>query len=184
MPKNLLRKAHRLHQSDRIWQCTARRAPFWIYPEDDFTHRPYVVLVLDQDTDRARRADILQERPSAWRVFDVLVQAMLRPASGSGPRVRPSRVALDDADLAQVLSPRLGEIGVECEYRVSLPFADTALRDMEAFMNGRDATPGLLQIPGVTRPLAGLLCRHGGLLAQGSLEADLRHGSHRGSLPT
>lgn len=154
MLKNMLRRAQRLRQTDATWQCTARRAPCWIHPEDDFTLRPYVVLVLDQDTDKARRADILQERPSAWRVFDVLLQAMLRPASGSGQRERPSRVALDDADLSQVLVPRLGEIGVKCEYRASLPFADAALRDMEAFMNGRDPIPGLLQIPGVTPPLA------------------------------
>jgi len=71
----------------------------------------------------------------------------------SGKLGRPARIVLDDADLARAVAPWLDGIGVRCDYQAALPLVNTALRDMEAYINRAEPRPGLLSVPGVTLPL-------------------------------
>jgi len=151
-PKSL-QKAARLSQRDATWQCTVRRAPVWITPDDTPPYRPYVVMVLDAKADRIRRTEIQEDRPLPDFVLETLVKAMLRPVLGSGWRYRPERIVLDDASLVQELTPRLAKIGVRCEYRAKLSLIDGALREMATHMNQQEPPPGLLSVPGATIPL-------------------------------
>lgn len=157
MTEGELDRVRRLRQSDETWLCTARRAPTWIMPDDEPPYRPYIVLVVIQESEIIRRTAIKDERPGPDVVLEELLSAM-RPSLprmivGFGWRRRPARILLDDADLVGVLAPRLAEIGVGCEYRARLPVVDAALRDLEAHMNKRDPIPGLLSVAGATRPL-------------------------------
>ena len=153
MSRRQLGKAQRLAQSDTTWQCTARRAYTWIFPKNAPPYRPYVVMVVDQDRDRVRASQITGDRPSPDDVFDTLLKAMLRPVLGSGRRYKPVRVAVDDAELAQDLAPNLSELGIGCDYRYSLPLLNELLREMATRLAGEEPIPGLLSMPGVTRPL-------------------------------
>lgn len=157
MAENQLDEVRDLRQSDETWLCTARRAPTWIMPEDRPPYRPYVVLVLEQESEKIRRTDLQEERPTPDVVLEVLIKAMrpslLRTLVGFGRRRRPARILLDDAGLVRALAPQLAEIDVRCDYRAKLPLAEATLREMEAHMTKREPIPGLLSVPGATRPL-------------------------------
>jgi len=157
----LLDKVRRLRQSETTWLCTARRAPAWITPPDQPPYRPYVVFVLEQETDLVWRNDFQKEPPIVETVLKALLETMQRPPSvpismrlaGFGRRTRPARIILDDADLVEALAPQLAEIDIRCDYRPSLPPVDAALREMEAYMTEQEPLPGLLSVRGVTEPL-------------------------------
>ena len=161
MTSKLMNKVRRLRQSDATWLCTARRARTWITPKDQPPYRPYAVLVLEQETELIRRIEIEDEQPTPDVVMETLLKAMLRPMLGPvlgplvgfGKRIRPARVLLDDADLAQALKPRLAKIDVRCEHSPSLPLTDATLRKMEFRMTKQEPIPGLLSVPGATEPL-------------------------------
>ena len=161
MTRKLLDKVRRLRQDDSTWLCTARRARTWITPKDQPPYRPYSVLVLEQGTELIRRIEIEDEQPTSGVVMEALLKAMLRPMlgpvlgplAGFGSRIRPARVLLDDADLAQALKPRLAEIDVRCEHGPSLPLTDATLRNMEFRMTKQEPIPGLLSVRGATEPL-------------------------------
>jgi len=154
MARNPTEKAARLPQRDVTWQCTARRAPVWITPNDQPPYRPYLVLVVDAHADRIRRSDIQDERPTAESVMGQLLRAMTRPIFGSGKAFRPTRIVLDDVELAEALKPQLAELSVRCSYAPSVPALTDTLRDMEAHFTRREPRPGLMSVPGVTLPLA------------------------------
>ncbi|MBN1888262.1 MAG: hypothetical protein JW850_09735 [Thermoflexales bacterium] len=159
MAKDWIDRARRVRQSNSTWLCTARRAPTWIVPQDQPPYRPYLVLVLEQESERIRQARILEEQPGFEQVLEVLVEAMLpalpRRLLGFGGRTRPARILIDDAALAQALLPLLAQVEVRCEHRAVLPQVQVALREMEAHMSKRTPVPGLLSLPGVTQPLVG-----------------------------
>jgi len=155
MAKYTLEQARGLKQSSATWQCTVRRAPAWITPKKQPPYRPYIVLVLEEGA--ARGHDLPQGRPTPDAVLEVLLQAMLRPAVGSGGRHRPACVLIDDAELVQTLTPQLATMDVRCEFRADLPSMTAALRDLEKYMNKREPIPGLLSQPGMTVPLVGEL---------------------------
>lgn len=153
-------KIRRLQQSDVTWLCTARRAPTWIVPRGKPPYRPYIVLVIEQETEMIRRTTLKDERPTPDVVLESLLKAMtssllgpLGALIGFGKRCRPARILLDDADLAQALAPRLAEIDVRCSYSPSSGLLDATLREMEAHMAKREPIPGLLNVPGATEPL-------------------------------
>jgi len=158
MTSNPIDQVRRLRQSATTWLCTARRAPTWIMPKDKPPYRPYVVLVLEQASNRIRQTRILDKQPTPEAVLDVLVKAMLsslpQKLLGLGCS-RPRQILIDDADLAQALAPRLAEVDVLCEYRPTLAQINAALREMEAYMTKREPIPGLLSLPGATQPLVG-----------------------------
>lgn len=154
-------KARRLRQSNANWYCTSRRARTWIMPKDRSAYRPYVVLVLEEETELIRRVHTQEEQPTPETVLEVLLKAMkgpllgplLSPLLGLGRRGRPIRITLDDTDLVRALAPHLAEIGVSCDYKPVLPLVDDTLRRMGARMTKREPIPGLLSVPGATEPL-------------------------------
>ena len=158
MVKEITDEIRDLRQSNAVWLCTVRRAPFWIMPTDRPAYRPYVVWVQEQDTERIRHTHTQDERPTPDAVLQMLVKAMRRPLLGPvlspllglGRPSRPARILLDNADLVQALAPRLNDAGIRCDYRATLPLINAALREMEADATKREPIPGLLSVPGVT----------------------------------
>ena len=153
MPRNPLDKVRRLRQSDATWLCGVRRSHSWVAPKDRPPYRPYAMLVVEQERGLIRRIEIQEEKPAPDAVLAALCQAMRRPILGSGKRVRPARILLDDADLVQTLAPRLAEIGIRCKYQPSLSLIDAAVREVTAPRGKQEPVPGLLSVPGATEPL-------------------------------
>lgn len=149
-----LDKLHRLRQGNATWQCAARRAPFWIMPKDRPPYRPFIILVVDQDMELIYKTDIQEERPTPEIVLEILFKTMQGTLLNLGRRGRPARILVDDAKLAQALAPRLAELEIRCDYRTTLPQANSALLEMEEHATKRKPIPGLLSLPGVTVPLA------------------------------
>lgn len=148
-----LDKLHKLRQSNAIWQCTARRAPFWITPKNRPPYRPFIILVVDQETEMILKSDIQNERPTPEIVLGILFKTMQGALLNLGRRGRPARIFVDDAELAQALTPYFADLEIRCDYRVMLQQANIALLGMEEYTIKRKPIPGLLSISGVTVPL-------------------------------
>lgn len=153
MNSKQLKKLRKIRQSEADWLCTVRRAPFWIMPKKQPPYRPYVVLVIDQDTGMIRQTKTLNERPAPETLLEILFKVMRGTLLSLGRGVRPARILLDDAELVQAITPPLEALDIRCERRASLPQIDAALLEMEAQMTRREPIPGLLSIPGVSAPL-------------------------------
>jgi hypothetical protein len=150
MPEEILERVARLPQNDSVWMTTARRARAWIHPKGKTPYRPFMIMVMDASADLIRLGKIVADAPTAEVILENLTYAMRNPAAGSGKRVRPSRVLIDDPEMVRALSGPLSSIGVSCDYEASFPMIDFALRDLERVSRGGDDRPGLLAIPGVT----------------------------------
>lgn len=153
MTSDQLDKLRKLRQSEATWLCSARRAPFWITPKDKPYYRPFIVLVVDQATEMIQQTDVQDDRPTPEAVLESLFKAMRGAPLNLWRRSRPARILVDDAKLAQALTPRLAELGIRCDYRNTLPPVNAALLEMEAHATKRKPVPGLLSVPGVTVPM-------------------------------
>jgi len=160
MTSNRLDKLRKLRQSKATWQFTARRARFWITPKDRPFYRPFVTLVLDQETEFIYNTDVQNERPTPEIILEILFKTMQGTLLNLGRRGRPARILVDDAKLAQALAPRLAELDIHCDYRATLPCAaptrqaNAAMLEMEPGIAKQKPIPGLLSVHGVTVPLA------------------------------
>ena len=123
-------------------------------PKDRPPYRPFIILVIDQDSELIHKTDIQEGRPTPETVLEVLFKTMQGTLLNLGHRSRPARIFVDDAKLAQALTPRLAELGIRCDYRATLPQTNSALLELEEHATKRKPIPGLLSIPSVTIPLA------------------------------
>ena len=149
----LLEKASGLAQTKATWHATVRSAPAWITPRNKPPYRPFLVLVLEADTSRIRQSNMQDDRPGSDVVLKTLGAAMTHPIIGSGKRLRPARILIDDPALVQAVAPHLAQIGVRCEAQAGSALINAAVRDMDRSMNRRPAQPGLLSVKGATQPL-------------------------------
>ena len=154
MPPNLINKLFKIGQGNAVWQCTVRRAPLWIVPKNSPPYRPFILLVLDQDSEMILQTEILENHPDPQLVLNHLFKAMQGSLFNLRARQRPACVSMDDAELAQACAPQLAALGIRCEQRASLPQINAALLEIEAQANRHPPFPGLLSIPGVSVPLA------------------------------
>ena len=148
-----LEKAAKLPQTETTWQATVRLAPTWVAPKDRLKYRPHLVFVLDTESGAIRLLMMEEQRPAPEAILSLLANAISKPMMGAGGRYRPTRILIDDRELAQALAPQLAEIGVGCDYAATLPALETVLRELSAHLNQGEARPGLLEVPGVTLPL-------------------------------
>lgn len=149
MARDPFQKARELPMSGETWLGTVRLGRAWVTPDQGAPYRPYVTVFIDQERARILGMKFTDDRPEPEWVLGQLLQAMSRPVPGAGRPRRPARLLIDDAEIAEVLAPRLAELGVECQFH-AVPLVDRVLREMEALLTRREPRPGLLQIPGVT----------------------------------
>lgn len=146
-------KLLKLRQSNAIWQCTLRRAPFWITPKDRPPYRAFILMIVDQDTEMILNTKVQNEPPTYEEILQILFRTMRGTLLNFGLRGRPKHIIVDNAELANFLAPNLVEIKIRCDYQAVLPSANRALLEMEESATKRKPIPGLLSIPGVTEPL-------------------------------
>ncbi len=147
-------KLLKIRQDTSTWQCTVRRAPLWVTKKREPAYRPFVMMVINPDTDKIRKIEITRERPDVKTVLGHLFKIMQGSIFPPTPKGRPTRISIDDAALAQACAPQLAEIGIRCDYRPSMPEINETLWEMEAHMNKREPIAGLHKLPGVSLPLA------------------------------
>ena len=100
----------------------------------------YVLLVVHEDTGAIRATELLATAPDSRRLTDLLYDALLRPAQGSGQPYRPTELVMDDAGLYQELGPLLERLGVQPVWERSLAVLDEMARHLEGIMR-RGARP-------------------------------------------
>jgi hypothetical protein len=154
MNPTLLNKLLKIRQGNAIWQCTLRRAPVWITPKKEPTYRPFILMVVDQDSQMVIKTEIVEKRPAPQAVLDHLFDTMQGNILTLRQKHRPACINIDDAELAQICTPQLAELGIRCEHRASLPQLNDALHELEAAINHQlKPIPGLLSIQGASVPL-------------------------------
>jgi len=153
MNPKLLTKLLKIRQGNATWQCTLRRAPVWITPKKQPAYRPFILLVVDQDSEIILKTEIITERPDTQAVLDQLYKTMQGTLFNLLQAQRPARISIDNAELAQACVPELAELGIRCDHRASLPQLNEALVELETNMNQREPIPGLLSVPGASVPL-------------------------------
>lgn len=154
METKLLHRLQKIRQSSAAWLCAAQRAPFWVFPKKQLPYRPFVIIVIDRDTNFIRIIETTTERPSADKVLKVLFQAMRGTLLTLGRSSRPAMVLINDAKLAEAIAPQLTELGIRSSFQSAMPEIRSALLELEETINKRKPIPGLLSIPGVSVPLA------------------------------
>ena len=153
MDPKLLTKLLKIRQGSATWQCTARRAPVWVFPKKQPAYRPFILLVVDQETGIILKTEMITERPEPQVVLNHLYKTMQGTIFNLMQAQRPARISIDNAELAQACLAQLAELGIRCDHRASLPQINEALDEMETNLNQREPIPGLLSVPGVSFPL-------------------------------
>ncbi|MFQ5615461.1 MAG: calcium-binding protein [Anaerolineales bacterium] len=155
MARDPLHRIRQLKQVDEIWEVATRLMRTWITPKDADPYRPYQITFV---TDRGKivRSRLNEMAHTPDQLWDELCRAMRRPGLGAGRKRRPKIIALNDRELVRALTPRLAEIGIQCEYRRDLPHLEDAIQETEKFLNRKSPeAPSMLSVPGVTVPLLG-----------------------------
>jgi len=153
MDPKLRNKLLKIRQGNATWQCTLRRAPVWITPKKQAAYRPFILLVVDQDSGMVIKTEIVDKCPDPQAVLAHLLDTMLGSILTMRQKHRPARICIDEAELVQYCAPQMAEVGVRVELRASLPQLSEALHELEIAMNQREPTPGLLSVPGASVPL-------------------------------
>jgi hypothetical protein len=135
-----------LPQRADVWQTGARQLPIWVKAGDNNVH-PWAALVLSETDQLILGHGILEQKPAAAELWDVLVDAAQKPLAGKPHRPSTLRVR---GELAwQELKPHLEEVGVRLEFAAELEALD-AVSDRLAQEMGGAQQPGLLDAPGMT----------------------------------
>jgi len=137
----LLEKAQRLRQSNETWEAASRLGRTWITPRNTPAYRPYLILVT-HTAGAILRIQVMEKSPTSDHMFEELLNAMLHPMLGSGRPCRPKVMNLDAPEYVSALTPRLADLEVSCQHRLSLPSVKNALASLERSMNRENRFPG------------------------------------------
>ena len=153
MDPKLADKLMKIRQGNNTWQCTLRRAPIWITPKNLPPYRPFIIMVVDQDSEMIIKTEMLDIRPTPQAFLTYLLNTMQGSLLSLLKKIRPARISIDDAELVQACTPQMAEVGVRVELRATLPQVNTALHEMEVALNKQESNPGLMSVMGVSVPL-------------------------------
>jgi len=136
-----------LSQVFDVWQADFRPTPQWIRIGGEPV-RPLVVLITSRSDDLILAHEIIDEPPSSDLLWDVLAEAMSKPAAGEAHR--PTELQVRSDQRWDKLKPHLDEIGITVVPTEELDQLDAVFSDMARHLTG-DAPPALLEMPG-TKP--------------------------------
>src|SRR3990172_221892 len=105
MPRQRRYKPADRPQTAETWGVLVTQLRLWITPEDEPPSRPFLVLVLDLDSDRVPYQDMFPQAPPPGGGEWVWVKAMNKPLLGGGKPRRPAIVRFADSALAEALAP-------------------------------------------------------------------------------
>ena len=140
--------------ADDTWQVTRAQMTTEVEDDSGAPRRPWLTLIVGEQTGLALATDIRFKRPTAADVLKVIGQTIKKPMIGR-PR-RPQRVVCAEQDLAESLAPGLAALGIECSTGATPQLAEV-LAELTGALDARRPVPGLLDTPGVTPELVGRL---------------------------
>ena len=153
-----------IESSDAVWLMSVRQSPHQIQISATEAAHPYYVVILDATSRVIRSFDLAENEPAADAVAEALAQAMHAPQPSplneDGDALvplRPGRVLMDDAALAEVLQAVFEPLGVAVSFFAPLTPVDELLLNLEMFIERGDHRVGLLEIPDVTPALIATL---------------------------
>ena len=135
-----------LPQEYDVWQADFRQLPNWIRIGGKPT-RPWVILVTSVSQEQVLAHEMPEDTPSAALLWDLLVQAMQHPATGTPHR--PTEVQVRPDERWEALKPHLEEINVGQTEAEELEQMEALFQAMCEEVCGKPK-PGLLDMPGVT----------------------------------
>ena len=152
--------ANSLPQEKVSWFCVVRRLHTWMETKkgSDVWFRPWMVLVLHQNTGMPLTAFLAEVTPTAKWLHKKLTAAMRKPKSPGLAPHRPLTIYFADRALLEAIRPLLVQMDIGASYKPRNKLMDQLLDELQAkFMDDTRAIPGLLKQPGVTPELVGKL---------------------------
>lgn len=133
-------------RAGETWQAALFRMPMWAKDDDGEPMRPWAAMCVSTRTGLVGPAE---PRPPAERSPRLVLESLVGLATGKQGGYRPSRLEVNQPEVAAELAPLLADIGVEVVEQTELGTLDSALRDMaKHFLGGRD-DPAALLVRGV-----------------------------------
>ena len=129
-----------------MWQADFEQMPNSIKIAGEMV-RPWTVLVTSRSGDLVLGHQMSEDVPPSALLWDVLVQAMQKPAAGTPHRPTEMQVRADERWKA--LKPHLDEIGIALTLSADLDEIRAVFKDMTEHICGKPR-PALLDMPGVT----------------------------------
>ncbi|MGH3626808.1 MAG: DUF6930 domain-containing protein, partial [Sciscionella sp.] len=129
-----------------VWQADFRQLPNWIVLAGK-PARPWAILVMSRSDGQVLGNQIAEAAPSPALIWDVLAQAMRRPAAGTPHRPTELQVRADER--WESLRPHLNEVGADLAVTDDLDEVGALLDGMTEHLCGKPK-PGLLDMPRVT----------------------------------
>ncbi len=111
--------------------------------------RPWMILVSSRTRELVLGHAMVEREPTAESLWDIIAGAMLNPAMGDPHR--PSEIQVRPDSTWEALEGPLEAIGVTCETTDSLDQIDFLFENLAKHLEGTKQ-PGLLDMPGVTKP--------------------------------
>lgn len=118
-------RLQRLPFRDEHWQVDFRSPP----ANPGMT----ILAILSTTTGVIRAIEVLEEPPSADRLWDLLAQGMQAPLADQG--ARPARISAAVQEVWEPLRPHLLEIGIELSCGEEMRFLDKVFDDVFASLN-------------------------------------------------
>ena len=146
--------AGKLPQTDDSWYFAVRQMRAWFELEDDSEvyFRPYILLVIHQESQMVLKMAYMEYRPRPEDLRDELLETMIAPDDSSEiPPHRPKEIHFEDLSLSGSCDNCFTEIGVTCGYRPQRGMIDAFISVIEEEMaiDEEDEIPGLLGQEGV-----------------------------------
>jgi hypothetical protein len=126
-----------------VWEALVRRSPAWVTGEGQ-PYLPWLSIVASVGGDSLLGADMTRERPDSAAIVRLVGRAMQQAG------VRPERVDVVAADLADALGNAFSGIGVPVARAESLPTLDRLVMALATSMMPAEAVAPLCTVPGLT----------------------------------
>jgi tetratricopeptide (TPR) repeat protein len=126
-----------------VWEAVVRRSPAWVTGEGQ-PYLPWLAIVASGPGEALLGADMTRERPDAAAVVRLVGRAMQKTG------VRPERVDVTTADLADAMREAFTAIDVPVKQSASLPAVDRLVMSLAESMTPPEAVAPLCGVPGIT----------------------------------
>ena len=125
------------------WEALVRRSPAWVTGEGQ-PYLPWLSIVASAGADSLLGAEMGRQRPNPAAIVRLVGRAMQKAG------VRPERVHVTAADLADALESAFSGIGVPVSLAESLPTLDRLVMSLATSMMPAEAVGPLCAVPGMT----------------------------------
>jgi tetratricopeptide (TPR) repeat protein len=139
-------RLRRTPQTPDVWQAGFGQLPTWLNDEGE-PLQPWALVVASRVDGLVLAVNMSPREPSPPQLWDLLAQAIEKPAAGSSHR--PTSIEVLDHESWHTLVSHLDDIGIRLDLEPALESLETILDELGRYLS-RDDPPGLLDLPAVT----------------------------------